>query len=259
MIYNRILDERRRIETKIANLQSQIPQLPEGKLISTRSGKYSKWVISDGHKQTYLPKDQRPLAEKLAFKKYLLLQLDNLLHEKRAIDFYLKHHDLNAYQKEQSFINSQEYKELLSANFTPLSQELDNWMHAAYEKNNQYPEKLFHKTLSGNRVRSKSESWIASTLYKNKIPFRYECRLQLGDSFVYPDFTIRHPITGELFYWEHFGMMDNPVYSAKTFSKLQLYTSHGIIPTIHLITTFETKENPLSQEMVEKLVEHYFL
>ena len=54
-------------------------------------------------------------------------------------------------------------------------------------------------------------------------------------------------------------MMDNPNYSKKVVSKLQLYISNGIIPSIQLITTYETKENPLSSEVVEKIVEHYFL
>lgn len=146
MIYNRILDERQRLEKQIADVQSQLQTLPEGKLISTNCGKYSKWILSDGHSQTYLPKEQRPLAEKLALKKYLLLQLKNLLHEQRAIDFYLKHHKHDTHQIEESFINSQAYGELLSANFTPLSQELNDWMHAPYPKNDRHTENLIHKT-----------------------------------------------------------------------------------------------------------------
>ena len=77
-----------------------------------------------------------------------------------------------------------------------------------YEKNPKYPEHLIHKTVSGIYVRSKSESMIALQLYTEKIPFRYECALQLGETTLYPDFTILHPKTGEIFYWEHFGMMD---------------------------------------------------
>ena len=55
------------------------------------------------------------------------------------------------------------------------------------------------------------------------------------------------------------GMMDNPIYCNKMLSKLQFYISNGIIPTIQLITTYETKETPLSAETVEKIVEEYFL
>ena len=82
---------------------------------------------------------------------------------------------------------------------------------------------------------------------------------QLDGIMIYPDFTIRHPKTGETFYWEHFSLMDNPTYSKNACSKLQHYISSGIIPSIQLITTYETKDNPLSAEKVEKIVEEYFL
>ena len=58
---------------------------------------------------------------------------------------------------------------------------------------------------------------------------------------------------------EHFGMMDQPSYAARTFSKLQLYTSFQIIPSIQLITTYETQEHPLNTETAEALVRQYFL
>ena len=96
-------------------------------------------------------------------------------------------------------------------------------------------------------------------LYTHKIPFRYECALQIGEIKLYPDFTIRHPKTGAVYYWEHFGLMDNSVYAQNAYTKLQLYTSHGIIPSIQLITTFETKENPINSDIVLKIIKHYFL
>lgn len=136
---------------------------------------------------------------------------------------------------------------------------LTDWMHSPYEHNTNYPKQLNHKTSSGNLVRSKSEVMIDMQLYTNQIPFRYECALHLGDTTLFPDFTILHPKTHKIYYWEHFGRMDDPIYQKNSISKLQLYTSHGIIPSIHLITTYETKENPLSSEIIEKIVEHYFL
>ena len=96
-------------------------------------------------------------------------------------------------------------------------------------------------------------------LTQNNIPFRYECALQLGETTIYPDFTIRHPRTGETYYWEHFGMMDNPAYRKSASLKLQNYISNGIIPTIQLITTYETKEKQLDLDIIEKIVKEYFL
>ena len=132
------------------------------------------------------------------------------------------------------------------------------WMHSSYEKNTAYPEQLIHKTITGEKVRSKSEAFIYSCLIAKKIPFRYECALHLDKKTYYPDFTIRHPRTGELIYWEHFGKMDDRGYARKTYAKLEHYQYHGIIPSVNLITTYETSEHPLSFEEVETIVERWF-
>lgn len=254
-----MIHKKEKIEKQIQELQAQISNLPDGNLICAANGKGYKWYRSDGHHSIYLPKGERSLAEQLAYKNYLSLQLKHALQEKKAIDAYLKYHNLNAYQEEQEFINSPRYQELLKPNFKPLSQDLQEWMNAPYQKNERNPENLVNRTKSGYCVRSKSEVLIAMFLHRNKIPFRYECLLQKDGISIYPDFTIRHPKTGELFYWEHFGMMDNPNYCKTVQSKLQFYISNGIIPTINLITTYETGANPLSEETVEKIVEEYFL
>lgn len=96
-------------------------------------------------------------------------------------------------------------------------------------------------------------------LSMNQIPFRYECPLELDNTTIYPDFTIRHPRTGETFYWEHFGMMDVKSYAQKAFAKLNLYTSHHIYPSLHLLTTCEIKDQPLDSGIVENMIRYYFL
>lgn len=259
MTYESMLKESQKLERQIEEIQRNLEEFPEGKLICAANGKGYKWYWSKGHKPLYLPKKERELAQQLAHKKYLSLRLENMNQEKKAIDSYLAISAKNAFQKEQSFIISPKYKELLNPIFTPISEELHHWAMQPYEKNEKHPEHLLHNTYSGGYVRSKSEALIDMFLFKNQIPFRYECSLQLGDIFLYPDFTIRHPKTGEFYYWEHFGMMDNVAYSKKVCLKLQLYIENGIIPSIQLITTYETKDNPLSPERVEKIVEHYFL
>lgn len=258
-IYERIKQERKRLQKQIDDLQKQISFLPEGKLICSRNGTHFKWYISDGHQKTYIPKTNQFLAEQLAAKKYLSLSLEDLSHEARALDFYLNHHSSHHGKAENLLTDTPEFSKLLSNYFTPLSQELSTWMTSEYERNTNYPEQLIHRTVSGNLVRSKSEAMIDLFLHTNNIPFRYECALRLGDVTLYPDFTIRHPETGEFYYWEHFGLMDDPSYYKNAYSKLQLYTSHGIVPSIKLITTYETKDVPLSSEVIEKIVEHYFL
>ena len=118
---------------------------------------------------------------------------------------------------------------------------------------------MTQKVGSDEFVRSKSESMIAKVLKQHKIPYRYECQLLLGDIELYPDFTIRHPSTGELYYWEHFGWLDKTEYVKNMHAKMQLYTSNNIMPGIHLITTYENQEKPLTFELVELLIQHYFV
>jgi len=253
-----MLAEHTRLKQEISELQSKIKSFPDGKLICVHNGNHFKWFHSDGHTQIYIPKKQREYAEQLAIKKYLTTQLDSCEQEKTAIEYYLRHHSSNSDSPDALLQTDSGYCELLTPYFQTFSDELSDWVNSPFNQNTSYPEMLLHKTVSGNLVRSKSEALIDMALYVHKIPFRYECALNLGGITLYPDFTLRHPQTGDFYYWEHFGLMDDEVYSANTSSKLQLYTSCGIIPGIQLITTYETKEYPLSTETIEKTIDYYF-
>lgn len=257
-IYQKMLKESRRLDEQIKRLKRKIERLPAGKLISGWNGKYQQWFRSDGHVRTYISKKQKELIEKLAIKKYLSYQLEDCENEKRAIEFYLKHHREDVGKAEKFLTDKSEYRELLSPYFKTKSKELQEWLQEPFEQNPQYHENSILKTISGNQVRSKSEVIIDTLLFINKIPFRYECALKLGRRTYYPDFTIKHPRTGKIYYWEHFGMMDDEEYIKKACSKLQVYALNGIIPSINLIMTFETSESPLGAEDVMELIEKHF-
>lgn len=229
--------------------------MPSGKLICCGDS----WYQSDGHNKIYIKKKDKSLAEKLATKKYLLAKLKDLENEKVATDMYLRHYSNGRKHTDCLFDSSTEFLKLLPASFTPISAELKTWMDAPYEKNTEHPEHLIHRVGPDEYVRSKSEAMIAKALKEHKIPYRYECKLILGDVELYPDFTIRHPRTGKLYYFEHFGLLDKPNYVKNMHSKLQLFTSYHIMPGINLIATFENNENPLTFEQVEAIIEFYFL
>ena len=255
-LYDRIKKEKIRLEQKIETILKQLKTFPRGELQFVRDGERHRWYLKDGEKKTYISRKNIALAEKLAAKKYLFTLLKSLKQEKIAIEFYLRHHKANL--AEQFLDSSSPYYKLLIPFFNSSNNDYQKWATENYEKNMNYPEQLIYKASSGNFVRSKSEMMIDMYLYMNKIPFRYECALQLGELVVYPDFTTRHPITGEIYYWEHFGMMDDPKYCRNACTKIQTYASNGIIPSVHLIMTFETKEQPLSLEMIEEIIEYYF-
>ena len=246
MLHERIKKEQKRIQHEITKIRSQLNKLPPDKLICSHHKGYTKWYVSDGHTKKYIPKSNRKLAEQLAIKKYLSLKLEELNQELLALDFYLRHHKSSFSNADHLLKEFYGYRELLSPFFQPKSQKLQEWMHSPYERNPKHPENLIHETMTDLKVRSKSEAMIVHFLLAHQIPFRYEASLVLGNKTFYPDFTIMHPVTEEIFYWEHFGLMDDPDYAANAFSKLNLFSSHGIIPTVNLITTYETKEHPSS-------------
>ena len=142
---------------------------------------------------------------------------------------------------------------------SPIQKKHATYFQNRYEKNQSHPEHLLHKSLSGEKLRSKSEVIIANALYMNHIPYRYECELTFGDVSLHPDFTILHPVTFEIFYWEHFGMMDVPAYRESTYQKLRLYGEHHIYPGDRLITTYESETSPLDSEKIQKIIAQNFL
>lgn len=246
------------IEEELSSLSKQVASLPEGTLICTKNSSYIKPYQKLDDSLIYLNKGQRHLAEQLALKKYLSLQIEDLQQEKHIIESLLKQHE-RLRPKAPRLISKPSYRKLLAPHLTPKSNQHHEWMTAPYERNPTYPDQLLYHCISNNVVRSKSESLIDLALNQYHIPYRYECALYLDGLTLYPDFTILHPITNEIIYWEHFGMMDIPSYAHKTYKKLDLYTEYGIIPSINLIVTFETKDNPLDPRKIERIIKEYFL
>lgn len=260
MLYQRIMKEKSRLEGEIQQIKLRLKELPKENLIIAKNGeRYRKWYCSDGKQIKYIPKGERNAFIELISKKFLVARLKALEQEQKAIISYLKHHKEDLYLEEQELLQNPEFEEFVSNIYKPKEKQFQEWMNAPYKKNTFHPENLIHKTRSGICVRSKSEVLIARILSEYHIPFRYECALQLDEKCIYPDFTILHPVTGEVFYWEHFGLMDDVSYSQNTFSKMQLYNMNGIIPSVNLITTYETEKHPLSEEMIEEIVKYYFL
>lgn len=252
-----MLEEKKYLEEQIKSIDLELSQLPNKKFYCAKNGNSYKWYETDGKVSKYIQKKKRLYAEKLAKRKYLSLKKENLLQEINAIDSYLKHHNV-AGKKAEDLLSDPAYAELLAPHFKPVHQEIQEWMNAPYSRNELYPERLNCKTNAGIYVRSKSEVLIVMLLHMKKIPFRYECLLRLGDVSYYPDFTIKHQQTGKIYYWEHFGKMDNPDYAKSAFAKLQTYSNYGIVQGVNLIATFETVDYPLEADMVEKIIDYYF-
>jgi ATP-dependent exoDNAse (exonuclease V) alpha subunit len=91
-------------------------------------------------------------------------------------------------------------------------------------------DKLIHRTSRGEAVRSKSEVIIADRLAHFGVDYGYERELTMSDLVRFPDFTIEDADTGQVFYWEHCGMLHVPNYKARWEKKLEWYKQNGVTP-----------------------------
>jgi hypothetical protein len=90
---------------------------------------------------------------------------------------------------------------------------------------------LIHRTARGELVRSISEVVVADALYAEGIDYRYEEALRGADGVErYPDFTAEDSATGITVYWEHLGMLSDPIYVRRWERKLGWYKAMGLEP-----------------------------
>ena len=135
---------------------------------------------------------------------------------------------------------------------------IQQWEQADYPKMgflDDYPE---YYTDKEERVRSKTEIFIANALNKHNIPYRYECPLYLnGYGTIHPDFTVLNVRLRKEIYWEHMGMMDDPDYAEKALLKIETYQKNDIFPGDKLILSHETSRHPLNSKMIEMIILRY--
>ena len=254
--------EKLNIEKSMANIESQIASLPEGALQVNRNGGTYNWLQifpkqkGKAHRK-YVSKNDRQLAEALAYKGYLRARLLDDKANLKAANLYLKYH-VGDKHVDKYVDESAGRRELFMPKLRRSDKAIETWMRDVYT--GEVPEKqnLRYESQAGFKVRSKSEQIIVALLMKYQVPFKYEQHLYVNGNNLYPDFTIMHPKTHKLYVWEHLGMMDNYKYRSHNFDKINDYCLLGFIPGDNLILTYETGESGLDEILVEKLIQHYF-
>lgn len=251
------------VETRINEIEQAIACLPEGSLNIVHASDKGKPRVRYYHYhngiQTSLSKSS-PVTRDLARKKCLRLELKNLMSVRTAADMFMRHQQ-TTYNVLDFLADNPEICEILKDTSAPDDLSLSEWIlneQSPDQKLVPHPESRIHLMRSGHIVRSKSEGLIDNGLYDAKIPFRYEDPLTICGRTIFPDFTIRHPETGEFFYWEHFGLMDDGSYIDVAVKKIGLYAHAGILPGRNLIITSETRQAPLLNDDILSIIDHYF-
>lgn len=257
MYYQKMKEERKRLQEAIRHCDELLQTLPEGTLYCVQDGNREKWYHKIDGKEKYIPKTNQLQAARLAYKRYLIAQKQDLKQELCAVEAFLEKYPQE--YETQTLLDNHRYQPLLQVFLSPRNEALKRWAEGPYDQNPYKPEGKIHCIHPGLSVRSKAEAMIASRLQTHRIPFRYECILYIAGRSVYPDFTIRHPKTGELYYWEHLGLLEDPAYSRRAGEKITLYANGGIYINRNLLLTDETRQNPLSVSEIDKVISDYFL
>lgn len=119
-----------------------------------------------------------------------------------------------------------------------------------------FEEKLIHKTIRGEMVRSKSEVIVANILDKMKIEYFYEEPLNINGKTYIPDFTLRYQ--GKTAYLEHLGMLRDKSYKKRWDEKRANYESVGISETLgNLIITQDGLDGSLDVMLIQSKIKEW--
>lgn len=112
-------------------------------------------------------------------------------------------------------------------------------------------EALIHRTRKGIAVRSKSEVVVADVLDALGISYAYEQPLYSPSNqkdFRLPDFTVS--FEGDVYYWEHLGMLSIPSYREAWERKRKWYEENGY--AVKLITSQDGPDGSIDAATIEQ-------
>ncbi|MBO6159455.1 MAG: hypothetical protein J6P72_09415 [Firmicutes bacterium] len=245
-------------EQQMDRLEKIISTYPQGVLFVRRHNEKYRWYLKENGKTYYLSLKEIDLAKKMAMKRYLECQLEDLKDQRKKIKFYLEQNNL---RDEAGLTHTDRLR--LNPGFQELlnipKKDYHDWQYEDYPHLEDFSEDLKLALPDGRKVRSKSEVIIGTALLTKGIPFRYDVEIKANGNIYYVDFVAINLHTKVHWYWEHFGSMDKPDYQKKQANKTRDYMLSGLFQGINLIITSETSKNPWDYQKTDRIIEAYLL
>ncbi len=264
MLIKQLLARKLKLESIIHSCSEWIKKAPKGSIILSKS-RDTYYIFykttNNSKKDTKLDKEKdKALIKTLFLKDYYSRILIAAKEEHKKIKKLLEF-------EEKEIIDSiyEDLHPIRKSYVTPLSIKLKDRIKAFIEDKgiDVKPEegKYVIRTKRGEYVRSMAEYKIANSLLAAGIPYKYEFPYRAVDGhYLHPDFTVINKNTGEIFIWEHFGMMDKPDYVKNSFLyKINLYADDDIYIGKGLIATFSGYNQELKQEMIDAMISKYLI
>ncbi len=259
-IYKLIVKRNEELEKIASKKEKTLAKAPEGMLrvaMCKNSVQYFRRADKYDFTGTYIKKKERNQAVALAQKEYDQKVIDSVTPElyflKRLISIYEKNPvDLIASKMHPGKVA------LIRQVQQPDAEFVSGWLAQELPQNDHHTESLKYETAKGVKMRSKSEVLIANVLDEFQIPYLYEKPLRFDDgTMLLPDFTLLDVKNRKEVYLEHFGLIDEPEYMARTFEKIREYESNGYFLGQGLLITYESSDKPLDLRQFRRMIEEW--
>lgn len=280
--------ERKQLEEVIFRAEAIIESAPDGKLRIAQKQNQYYWVENDTDKKgTYIRRSNEQLARQLAQKDYAIKIRNIALKNLKAIKRWDKSYAFDEIRKFYETL-SQGRQQLITPFVLTDADYVDAWKAQHLEDGKRIEEEYIQEkqmkstimnggydgavgrfplnsetgimTERGEFVRSKSEKILADKLYLMDVPYLYEELIYLpGYGYATPDFTVLNKRTRKEYYWEHFGMMDNPEYCNKAIKKIASYEKNHFYIGRKLLITRESSVQSLNMNQVEEFIKEFLL
>lgn len=234
-------------------LSSWLKRLPDGS-ISVRDGELCRFVRIKGRDYLVPIRDDNKLLMALKARRIIKKCIPVLKERITLCENFLK---------KEIFYDPEEIVKKLPDQYQGLQGidvflesdiNVSEWINEKYQCN-QMEYAGVHFTAAGVRCRSKSEAMIGTRLEMRGILYRMEPEIELKYRTVYPDFEMLIEDTRMIKYWEHFGMIDDPVYVKKCIVKLKEYSECGFRLGDNLFITYETQDQPLTMVEIDATID----
>lgn len=260
--YDQLIARKQELNSAIEKAKKVVESSPDGRLriAQTSSGtRFFHVTDKTKHCGKYIPMSNKELIGKLSNKGYA----EKLIRTAKS-----ELGDINRLLNRKTYGRPEEvYTELSETRKQYINPILMNdnafaslWKNKEFRTGKYMEDDKVYETDLHEFVRSKSEMDIANLMNQMGIPYAYEAELVLPNGNVkYPDFTILKTCTREVFYYEHFGLMDDSGYRRNCFQKISEYAENGIIMGKNLLCTFEAQGSPLNMKIIRRMLKTVIL
>ena len=255
---NDIQERIRVLERIIEEKEKALRNAPEGNLkIHSRQGKDHYYKVIRRN-EIYLARNEIETACRLAQKSYDQKILMSAKAELNALKHAYRFYCTKSPAESCFDMLSPQRQKIVSPICLTDAQYIEQWKREHPPRLEGRPNTVL-KTKKGDLVRSRAEVLIADHLFTDGFTYQFETPLVFGSHVYYPDFCVLNLRRRKTFYWEHFGMLDDPDYLEDNIHKLNVYARNGIITGENLIVTYETGLNPFNTAQIDQLIQIFLV